>query len=98
MYNLFQVSGLKLVYRIRNGNAGNRIESIKTRCDQSPDEWCDLDTNRNYTVALISFLAEGIYERNILFGSCCGLITVSSTFFVKVKYFLLLLFLVKMIY
>jgi len=51
-----QMSGLKVVYDIYQNQTGDRVTSLKERCG---DSWCDLNMEKLYPVALVSFLANG---------------------------------------
>ena len=51
-----QMSGLQVVYDIYPDITQDRVTSIKERCG---DSWCDLDMEKLYPVALVSFLANG---------------------------------------
>jgi len=51
-----QMSGLKVVYDIYSNVSIDRVTSVKDRCG---DAWCDLEMDKLYPVALISFLANG---------------------------------------
>ena len=51
-----QMSGLQVIYNIYPDVTEERVTSIKERCG---DLWCDLDMDKLYPVALVSFLAHG---------------------------------------
>ena len=54
--SFLQISGLKLVIDVYPDNSGSRVTSLKEKCGGS---WCDLDMEKLYPVALISYLANG---------------------------------------
>merc|ERR1711915_1051237 len=51
-----QMSGLKVVYDIYPNASWERVTSIKKNCG---DDWCDLEMEKLYPVAITSFLARG---------------------------------------
>ena len=51
-----QMSGLRVVYDVYSNKTIDRVTSIKEKCGSN---WCDLDMDKLYPVALQSFLARG---------------------------------------
>jgi len=59
-----QVSGLKIVYTILEDNTGDRVTELSVRCSEEEEsEWCPIDMETLYWVALPDFLAEGGSKR-----------------------------------
>ena len=54
--SFLHISGLKVVINVYPDNTGNRVTSLQGMCGTS---WCDLDMEKLYPVALISYLANG---------------------------------------
>merc|ERR1719315_720088 len=50
------MSGLRVVYDIYPDITLERVTSLQKKCG---DSWCDLDMDKLYPVALVSFLANG---------------------------------------
>merc|ERR1711962_751989 len=54
-----QMSGLRVEYDIWEDPTLPRVTSLRSRCSSSPDQWCDLEPEALYPVAVNSFLAKG---------------------------------------
>ena len=58
-----QVSGIKMKVLVTDNNSGHRIQSLKTLCSPNNDnEYCDLEDEKVYNVALCSFLATQVHR------------------------------------
>ena len=54
-----QMSGLRVEYDIWEDPTLPRVTSLRSRCSSSPEQWCDLEPEALYPVAVNSFLAKG---------------------------------------
>lgn len=56
-----QMSGLRVVYDVApdNANTNNRVTTFDMPCEGDPTNWCPIDLDTIYYIALPSFLAEG---------------------------------------
>ena len=59
-----QVSGIKMTALVTDDNSGNRIQTLQTLCSIDDDEnYCDLESEKVYNLALPSFLASNVHRR-----------------------------------
>jgi 2',3'-cyclic-nucleotide 2'-phosphodiesterase (5'-nucleotidase family) len=54
-----QMSGIRVVYDILDNNIDDRVTEAKVKCPGDEDNWCDLEEDAVYPVAIPDFLAEG---------------------------------------
>jgi len=54
-----QMAGIKVEYDVWAGSDKTRVSSILTSCPDNPEDWCQLEPDRKYAIALSSFLANG---------------------------------------
>ena len=58
-----QVSGIKMTVLVTENNSGQRIQSLKSLCSpDNEDEYCDIEDDKVYNVALCSFLATQVHR------------------------------------
>jgi 2',3'-cyclic-nucleotide 2'-phosphodiesterase (5'-nucleotidase family) len=53
-----QMSGLRAVYDVFEGNVGSRVSVLQVPCDGG-ESWCDVDDEAEYIVAVNNYLATG---------------------------------------
>ena len=63
--DFFQVSGIRLSALVLDDNAGNRIQVFQTFCSADNEtDYCDIDLEKEYTIALCSYLASRYTKRS----------------------------------
>ena len=77
--SFLQMSGIKVVYDVQDGNELNRVTSIKVRCEADANKWCEMDLDKIYVMALPSFLSEpsskshlGYYFNQVILNRTIG--------------------------
>ena len=58
-----QVSGIKMTVLVTETNSGNRIQKLKILCSpENEHQYCDIEPEKEYNVAMCSFLATQLYR------------------------------------